>query len=142
MGDYTELQVFIHNCPEDQVVALVDVLINWRLGVDWEGPEPERGELHIGTPYTNRSVAGDASEDLADELIDVAPGAMFTVWTDPAYDWLGSLVRYTPKLGRHNADCNAYGQAMFTELQIPLSDARKLRDLTKKTTDHQMMIRP
>jgi hypothetical protein len=118
MGDYTQLQIFIHDCPDDQVLALVDVLINYQMQVEWDGPEPERGELHIGTAYTNRSTAGDASQDLAGEIIEAAPGATFTTWTDPAYEWLGVLARYVPALGEHNAECNGEGQAVFSEPEI------------------------
>lgn len=118
MGDYTQMQVMIHDCPEEQVVALVDALIANGLRVDWDGPEPVRGELHIGCFYTNRSVPGDAPSDLADELIEAAPGATFIAWTDPAYEWLGTLVRYTPELGRHEAECTAEGAAVLGEWEI------------------------
>lgn len=118
MGDYTNLQLFVHDCPDDQAAALVEVIIDHELHVDWDGPLAKAGELHIGTPYTSRGATGDESEHLADALIDAAPGASFTTWTDPKYEWLGVVVRYTPDLGRHQADCDQQGQAVFGEQEI------------------------
>lgn len=118
MGDYTALQLFVHDCPADQAAALVDVIVDHELHVDWEGPYAEPGELHIGTPYTSRWAAGSESQDLADALIEAAPGAKFTTWTDPAYEWLGTVVRYTPELGRHQAECDAEGNAVFSASEL------------------------
>lgn len=119
MADRTQLQLFIHDCPDDQAPALVDVLIDWELRVDWEGPIAQRGELVIGVqPYTERRTALDAADELAAELIDAAPGVKFTLWTDPVKEFLGTLVRYTPELGRHDAECDAEGQGVYFEAQI------------------------
>jgi len=118
MADRTQLQLFIHDCPDDQAPALFDVLADWGLRVDWDGRLAAPGELHIGTPYTERLAALDAADELAAELIDAAPGVKFTLWTDPAYEWLGTLVRYTPELGRHDAECDAEGQGVYFEAQI------------------------
>lgn len=113
MAEYTELQLFVHDCPDDQAAALLGVLRDYELRVDWDGPYVVR-DVRIGTPYTDRKVAGDASADLARDLMQAAPGVSFTVWTDPAYDFQGLLMRYTPELGLHQADCDINGQAIFT----------------------------
>lgn len=131
MGDYTDLQLFVHDCPDDQAAALVAVIVDRGLHVDWDGPFAEPGELHIGTPYTSRGAAGDDSSDVADALSEAAPGAKFTVWTDPAYEWLGALVRYTPELGLHHAECDAEGNAVFSasELLHQIDKSESLDDL-------------
>jgi len=115
-----QFQLFIHDCPDDQAEALVDALMvtDPALHVDWEGPFVERGSLNIGTPYTARNTYLNASIDVAAELIEAAPGARFTVWTDPDEGELGSLVRYTPELGRHDAECDATGNGVYTEREI------------------------
>lgn len=118
MADRTQLQLFVHNCPDDQAPAAVSVLADWGLRVDWDGRPAEHGALHIGTPYTERMAALDAADELAAELIDRAPGITFTVWTDPHNEWLGTVVRYVPELGRHDAECDEQGEGQYTEAQI------------------------
>jgi hypothetical protein len=118
MADRTQLQLFVHDCPDDQAPAAVSVLADWGLCVDWDGRAAEHGALLIGTPYTERMAALDAADELAAELIDRAPGIMFTVWTDPKNEWLGSIVRYVPELGRHDGECDESGQGQYTEWQI------------------------
>ena len=118
MGDYTQMQLMIHDCPDGEAWALSEVLHDRALRVDWDGPTAERGVLHLGEIYTDRSVTGTASQEIAEALIEAAPGATFIVWTDPAYEWLGAMVRYTPELGRHDADCTAEGSAVFAEQEI------------------------
>lgn len=116
----TQLQIIISDCPDDQAAALLRVLLNADLDVDWmDDVETPRDGLIIGHAlYTNRSTAGDESGELAALMIEAAPGASFTAWTDPTWEYQGMLVRYVPALGRRDDDCDVDGQAMFTEDQI------------------------
>lgn len=111
----TQLQLFIYDCPQDQARAAWQVIDEAELTEDWDGPYAHEGRLIVGgAPYTDRAAAsGEASNDLADELVKAAPGISFLVWTDATVDWLGALVRYTPELGIYKADCITEGDVRF-----------------------------
>lgn len=129
-----DFQLFIHDCPDDQAPALMDAIVTAdpALHVGWEGPYAERGALNIGVPYTARGTYLDAASDVAEHLIAHAPGAWFTAWTDPDEDGLGEMVRYVPSLGRHDAECDAEGQAVFREQEITqwVISGKSIDDLT------------
>ncbi|MCW2901571.1 MAG: hypothetical protein JWO67_3836 [Streptosporangiaceae bacterium] len=116
----TQLQIMISDCPDDQAAALLRVLAQADLYIDWMEECPvQSDELHIGHAfYTHHTADGESPSDLGHLMIEAAPGASFTAWTDPNEDYLGLLVRYTPELGRHDAECDANGAAVFTEDEI------------------------
>ena len=119
MADTTNLQLYLYDCPPGRVTAVFEVMERARLCVGWDGPLVDPGApLRLGAPYTDRFACGDASSELAGALIGAAPEASFLTWTDPAYDWLGVLVRYTPTLGRHDSECNAEGGAQYAPAEI------------------------
>jgi len=57
-------------------------------------------------------------DECASVLIKLDPNIVFYCWSDPAYEWLGGLVMYTPELGRFDADCDSTGNAVFRAEQI------------------------
>ncbi|QYN40989.1 hypothetical protein K1T35_47465 (plasmid) [Pseudonocardia sp. DSM 110487] len=129
----SDLQLFILRCPDGQAWALSKVLVNWELSYEWDGDLAEPGEVVTGDgPYTHRECAHlDAAYSLADEIIEAAPGAWFMVWTDPGSTSdcqmaPGSLARYTPQLGKHEAYCDGEGQPLFHD--------RGIRDAARKGT--------
>lgn len=116
----TQLQLFIYDCPPDQAWAAWQVIDRYELDEDWDGPAPKDGQLIVGgAPYTHRAAAsGETSNELADELVEAAPGISFLVWTDATVDWLGALVRYTPGLGMFKADCTTEGDVRFGASEV------------------------
>jgi len=115
-----DLQLFLYRCPDEQAYALSEVLCDWELSYDWDGEFAELGEVSLGMePYTYReAVCLDVVKQLADEIIKAAPGAWFQAWTDPSEGALGTLVQYTPELGKFEAYCDADGQPHFTAHEV------------------------
>lgn len=115
MGDRTNMQITVYDCPPDQVDAVLDLIADYGL---WEGDfgmgVPELTELVLGVQYGGVEVYCGSSDEIALGLVEQAPGASWEVWEDPKYEWLGSLNRYTPALGLWGAECDAEGQPQFT----------------------------
>lgn len=115
MGDYTPMQVIIYDCPPHRVNAVLDILDDHGLDENWSSRGyAENKRLSLGTTYGESEARGDESEEVAARLIEAAPEATFVAWTDPKYEWLGSLVAYAPDLGEFASDCDAEGQPQFT----------------------------
>jgi hypothetical protein len=110
MGDTTNFQLTIYDCPDDQRESLVQVIQDLRQDGDFSGaPSEGFDELELMNAYTDGLASLTAHDDYATDIIEAAPGATFVCWTDPKYEWLGGLVMYTPNLGRFDADCDANG---------------------------------
>jgi len=116
MGDTTNVQVYIYACPDDQRAAMLEILEYHRLSPDWYGPTGDT--LELGQAYGSNYAAGDESEEIAAEIIEAAPGAVFQAWTDPAYEWLGSGVMYTPELGRFGYESDSNGEPQFGQAAV------------------------
>lgn len=117
MGDRTALQVIIYDCPTHRVGAVLDILENHGLDDSW-GMSRIGNRLTLCTTYGDTESYGDESERVAAELEQQAPEVTFLTWTDPKYEWLGSLVAYAPDLGQFAADCDAEGQPQFGSLEM------------------------
>jgi hypothetical protein len=117
MGDYTYLQAYIYTCPAERVRAVLDALDEHGVGLTYEKGFPAAAVI-LGETYHNESVSGDTAQELATSLIDAAPEITFWTWTDPAYDWLGAGVAYTPEHGRFDFESSAQGIAQFTGPQV------------------------
>jgi hypothetical protein len=131
MADRTCLSVIIYDCPTHRVNAVLDVLEQHGVDPEWgmgtagvSGSSLDR--LQLCTVYGEHEAIGDESEDVARELQQVAPEVSFLTWTDPKYEWLGSLVAYAPDLGEFTADCDADGRPQFdpTHIQFLLEEHR------------------
>lgn len=109
MGDRTGLTVTIYDCPKDQVGAVLLALEEYHLELD---------ELTLGEVYQEYEVYCGSSDELAAVLVNTAPGASWEVYEDPKYEWLGSINRYTPALGRWSAACDSEGSAVFNAEQV------------------------
>lgn len=111
-----DLQLFIYRCPDAQAYALSKVLARNGMEYDWDGPYAEVGTVAVAMePYTKRPSAFlDEPRELANEIIEAAPGAWFQMWTDPDDGALGTLVQYVPELGTFEAYCDSNGQKWFT----------------------------
>lgn len=118
MGDRTSFQVVIYDCPPEQASAVLDIINNYGLGVDWGNGETQTDVLFLGQLYTEHEMSCGTSDEMANLLQDEAPGASWELWEDPKYEWLGGLYRYTPSLGKFFADCDAAGSPQFTEEQV------------------------
>lgn len=122
MSDRTNLQAYVYDCPEDQRTAAHDVLAgDYGLGLDWDARKPGSGagdELNMTEAYTDDQMRVGSAREVAEALREAAPGASFVLWEDPAYEWLGDVFAYTPKLGMFSAPCDANAVPMFTGEQM------------------------
>jgi hypothetical protein len=146
MGDYTYAQVIVYDCPEDERAAALAAIaeafdadiadlddhptIDTRPGTGDYGPGRfvDVETLVLGDKYGACECAGDLSETIAAALIEAAPGSTFLTWTDPAYEWLGSLVMYAPELGLFGSECDANGNAVVAAYEVRRMMAESLLD--------------
>lgn len=112
MSDRSYTQLIIRAIPDDQVEAASKVL------VQFFGTVATTAADMVADEYIEADGRLDMAEELADVLIATAPGMAFITWTDPRYEYEGTLVMYAPRLGRFQNPCNAEGNATFTEYQI------------------------
>ena len=130
MGDRTNVQLYIYDCPSNRVRAVLDIINAFQLKLHWMAPAADR--LTLGAPYGDNQGAGDAPREVADRLIAEAPEISFDCWSDPAYDWLGAGVSYTPQLGRFDYESDAYGAPQFSSEQIAAALASGGADAVRK----------
>ena len=112
MSDRTTFQVYLYECPEDQREAALGAIRE--VAGEWdEGAADQPGE-----GFTIYEARLGTAMDTAHRLAEAAPGASFYMWEDPAYEYLGDVYAYTPALGMFTAQCDSYGEPVFTLSQI------------------------
>lgn len=91
------------------------------------------GTLHFSGEVRLGSIVlfGADSDAVADRLI--ALGVSFVAWEDPKYEWLGSLVAFTPSLGRFDAACDSDGNVVLRAEEV-----RELFHLTDEERDRRL----
>jgi len=110
MSDRTALQAIIYACPPEAVEAVLDALEQFDLSAD-SGQEG----LGRGTCYLGTEVEVGCANRLAQLLPDAAT---WKVWEDPKYEWFGELICHEPELGTFAAECDSYGQPVFTPREV------------------------
>jgi hypothetical protein len=119
MGERTDFQLIVYDCPADQCAAVIEILNDFDLDFEHELGSAERShsELFLGRTYTDHSY-GALSDDVGAQFVERAPGAIFTCWTSPAYEYLGNAVMYAPDLGKFTADCDANGTPLLSQDEL------------------------
>lgn len=117
MSDRSPLTLTVYDCPSDQAAAVLQVITEHGLCLEWEEEAP-LDALHTRTQYTHTDAPLGTEADLAAALIDAAPGCAFRTWQDPKYEADGQVVMYHPDLGRCDCACNAFGDPHVTIEQI------------------------
>ncbi|HEV7628474.1 MAG TPA: hypothetical protein VGO89_18420 [Streptomyces sp.] len=119
MVDQTAVNVTVHWCPPHSVQALLDVLGKHDLGELFSSDvvvSDEDGKLVrlvLGRVYGAWETEWDRSAELANELIEAAGEAAFTVFEVPCYDRVGQTHCYVPGLGMFSAACGTDGSPLF-----------------------------
>jgi hypothetical protein len=103
MSDRTSMSVTVADCPPAQIEALTWTLIDLGLSKVDDHNEFTADEIICGTAH-----------DVGERLPDAAPGASWELVEQPAYEYLGIAMMYTPALGLFTADCNDLGQPLVT----------------------------
>src|SRR3954464_13799885 len=115
MGDWTSGAVTIHACPPHRVRTVLDALDEYDLYYE---DAANNATLHLGAHYCADELRCGSAADLADELIKAAPEVAFTVYEEPAYEWVGTSCTYVPGLGLFSADCDTDGDVLFTRTHV------------------------
>jgi len=119
MGTTTNLQITIYSCTSERVAAVVQILDRYSLDQDWgHGGSLPQDRITLGETYGTNYATGEASDEMAAELIEAAPELVFDTWTDPADEWLGSGIMYAPGLGTFKYEATADGEPQFSTPQI------------------------
>lgn len=112
MGDYTMMTVRVYDCPdESERNAVLDLL----LGRCY--PNDGDDENLFQQWYEDEASLTD-SVDVGKEIAALAPGASFECWTDPKYEYLGSLFACTPQDGVFEQECDSDGNPVFTRKEV------------------------
>lgn len=97
------------------------------------------GTLNIDIEQRYVGEAREAADDVLKALTDHDRADIpFTVTEDPAYEWLGTMCRYTPDLGMHEVDCDTEAHALLTDATFNTLAAQTSdpADLISKIRDH------
>lgn len=102
-----------HHRPEDEhaILALLDEHAC--------EPSSTNDRLIEGRAYGAYDVPESAADDLAGDLIRVAPFTSFEVFTEPSCGLPGHLVRYAPIRGRVDLECDEMGHVLGED-DLPL----------------------
>lgn len=149
MGDQTCVQLIVYACPPDQTRAIRQQIDNYDLTEHEQRCISAPGQVHsrwenlpedqimLNHLYLGTSVPCGSADDIGAALAEEAPGAIWEVWEDPKYEWLGDLRRYAPSLGLFKAECGSDGQPLFTatELRDLLAKVRRGDDIARDLGD-------
>lgn len=145
MSDRTPIQLIVADCPLDQTQAILDLIEDKSLVIEYvDQTNPPEGQLGLGLSYMDYETTCGSSAEIAKHLQEVAPGASWTVWEDPAYEWLDKINMFTPELGLFTAECSTEGDAVFTADEILTIESRcSSRDALKTELgfDHRDALR-
>jgi hypothetical protein len=114
MGDWTAGAAMIYACPPQRVRAVLDAFDEYGLTNNDTDTAAGRGVLGIGKDYSADEFRCGSAIDLANDLIEHAPEALFSLYEEPAYNWVGTFCSYVPGLGLFTSDCGTCGEVLFT----------------------------
>lgn len=115
MGDWTSGAATIHACPPHRVRPVLDAFAEY--GLYYEDAANDTA-LHVGEWYSADEFRCASATELANELITYAPEVAFTVYEEPAYEWVGTICTYVPELGLFTAGCDTDGDPLFTQKHV------------------------
>ncbi|WP_370973632.1 DUF3145 family protein [Amycolatopsis sp. cg9] len=115
MGDWTSGAATIHACPPHRVRTVLDTLAEYDLAYD---DAEDNTTLHVGEWYTATEFRCASATDVAHQLINHAPEVAFTVYEEPAYEWIGTTCTYVPELGLFTAGCDTDGDPLLPQKHV------------------------
>lgn len=122
MSDTCNAALSVTDCPEDQRAALLAAVEELDMGSEaYDSPEDTTAPL-LSWGWNDAQL--DLNETIAAALIEAAPGATFTTYAEPAYEYPGCVTMYAPDLGRFDGVCDADGVPYVTATEL-----RKVTDL-------------
>ncbi|HXA27642.1 MAG TPA: DUF3145 family protein [Candidatus Angelobacter sp.] len=136
MSDRSALTLHVHDCPADQAAAVLAVIDENGLHLEWLDELPA-DVLYAGRAYTDVEASVGSEDTVASALIEAAPGCSFTVWQDPKYEHDGELVMHHPDLGRFDCRCDASG-APHIALHVVDAAVTHCVDLIPGATVHHL----
>lgn len=113
MSDRSAFTLVVYDCPPEQREAVLGIINEHGLTEDYFG-DKDVDELDLGATYGYGEMDLTAYQDVAEEIIEAAPGATFQCWNDPKYEYGGATTIYAPDLGRFTGDCDSDGDPYIT----------------------------
>ncbi len=147
MSDYGQFQMFIYEVPDANVEAVLDLLIERGLDIEWnegiiyerddkgeyvyEG-DPPTMKYHRATEEETRDVLKsvfDGSDQITDQqarldIVDDLSASLakldvvFQMSQDPVYEYMGVGARNHPRIGLKTYDADADGQEYIATFRI------------------------
>lgn len=138
MSDRTFMNLIIVDANDDQLDQIKTILEH-HIG-DYFDREDYAPGAHFGFEEVVCGRVRDAAEDLRNNV----PGTSWKMWDEPAYEWLGTVLKYTPDLGLFSHDCDNEGTPLFdpdeieTILKNALGDITRIEELLGITHDRAL----
>lgn len=109
MSDRSPLQMFVYSVHESEVQAVLEVMDEEGLDLEWSDEDQGASALVLGRRYGIDETPIGSSRDLAAALQQRAPSAVFKLWQDPHYSSDGHFVAHVPGIGTYTAKCDSDG---------------------------------
>jgi uncharacterized protein DUF3145 len=112
MGDVTNGQLTVYQCSPKEALEFLSFISDNYLALDWGSSESTPDDAVM----LDRVYGGEASVGMVlnASLSTDAPDSVYMMFTDPKYEFLGSLEIYTPELGVFQAECDAEGNVVLS----------------------------
>lgn len=134
MSDRTPLQLIIHDCANDEVAPILELIEEYGLHLEYI-TDVRDDQLALNQTYMDPEVRCRSAKKLSRQLQDLTPAASWTLWEDPGYEQLGELYQFTPQLGLFTQNCDAAGSPLFTADEVTRIAA--IPESTNPITGHE-----
>ncbi|MFF2378375.1 hypothetical protein ACFVUW_28700 [Streptomyces xiamenensis] len=109
MSDRSPLQMFVYSVHESEEQAVLEVMEEEGLDLEWSDDDQGTSALVLGRRYGIDETPIGSSRDLATALLQRAPSAVFKLWQDPHYSTDGHFVAHVPGIGTYTTKCDSDG---------------------------------
>ncbi|MEU6405362.1 hypothetical protein [Streptomyces sp. NPDC046985] len=125
MSNSSPLQMYVYSVHESEVQAVLEVMKEEGLDLEWSDGRSSTPALVLGRRYGIDETPTSGAYDLSTSLLQQAPSAVFKLWQDPVGEEDGNFVAHVPGVGTFGAGCDSEGtpRTSVPELISQLADA-------------------
>lgn len=130
MGDDAPLGLTVYDCPDDERDAVLGIINEHELALDYEGYGREEEELILGRTYGDGQASLGRDDEIGIQLMSEAPNATWRLHQDGVYGNEAQVQMYVPELGlfKHSADNNEWAVFRADEVRELLAMSAEERD--------------